>query len=142
MYVVPMGHSSGFKGHSVGDVSSPDYKASIDFDAQELRPSFNSDNYRFYYNSSNSSSVTLTGNVVTLPYTSNVMIKQPLSSNSYIEVNPFNFVNHIGNVVLDPSSDTWFDTVTRADVLVNLEGINDAWQFGDAENGHAEVVEE
>ena len=126
----------GFKGHSVGDVSSPDYKASIDFDAQELRPSFNSDNYRFYYNSSNSSSVTLTGNVVTLPYTSNVMIKQPLSSNSYIEVNPFNFVSHIGNVVLDPSSDTWFDTVTRADVLVNLEGINDAWQFGDAENGH------
>lgn len=125
-----------FKGHSIGDVSSTDYKSSIDFDLQELRPSFDSDNFRFYYNSSNSSSVTLTGNVVTLPYTSNVMVKQPLSSNTFIDVNPFNFVNFIGNLTLDPSSDTWFDTTARPDVLVNIEGVNDAWSFGANDNGH------
>ena len=125
-----------FSGHSVGDVSDEDYKASIDFDAQELRPRFNSDNYRFYYNSSNSSAVTVSGNVATLSYTSAELIKQPLSSNTFINVNPFNFVNYMGSLSLSPSSDTWFDTVNRADVLVNLEGVNDGWQFGFAQNGH------
>ena len=125
-----------FIGHSIGDVSDSEYNVSIDFDAQELRPPFIADNYRFYYNSSNSSNVTLTGNVATLTYSSNVAIDQPLSSDSFINVNPFSFTNYIGNLSLDPSSDTWFDTSTRPDVLVNLEGINDSWESAITRNGH------
>ena len=125
-----------FIGHSIGDVSDSEYQVSIDFDAQELRPPFISDNYRFNFNSSNSENVTLTGNVATLSYTSNTEIDQPLSSNTFITVNPYNFVNYIGNLTLDPSSDTWFDTTNRPDVLVNLEGINDSWESAISRSGH------
>ena len=125
-----------FKGHGVGDVSDESYLASIDFEKQELRPRFFSDNYKFFFNSSNSSAVTASGNVVTLPFSSNNFVIQPQSSNSFITVNPFNFVSFIGSLELDPNSDTWFDTVTRPDVLVDIEGVNDAWKFGVNRNGH------
>ena len=125
-----------FIGHSIGDVSDSEYQVSIDFDEQELRPPFISDNYRFNFNSSNSENITLTGNVATLSYTSNVAIDQPLSSNTFVTVNPYNFVNYIGNLTLDPSSDTWFDTINRPDVLVNIEGINDSWESAASRSGH------
>ena len=125
-----------FKGHGVGDVSDESYLVSMDFDKNELRPRFFSDNYRFFFNTSNSSAVTASGNVVTLPFSSNNFIIQPQSSNSYISVNPYNFVSFIGSLDLDPNSDTWFDTTTRPDVLVDIEGVNDAWKFGFNRNGH------
>ena len=125
-----------FKGHSIGDTEDEFYQSSIDFDETELRPSFFSDNYRFYYNSSNSSDVNVSSNVATLNYTSTAVIDSPMSSNTFVEPNPYNLINYIGNLNLNPSSDTWFDTSTRPDVLVNLEGLNDAWQFGNYRNGH------
>ena len=42
-------------------------------------------------------------------------------------INPFNITNYIGNVKLDPPSDTWFDDTTRPDVVTNVEGHHDNW---------------
>jgi hypothetical protein len=131
-----------FKGHSIGDVEDESYNVSIDFDASELRPKFFTDNYKFKYNATNSSSVMVSGNVATLSYTSKTMISQPLSSNSHIEVNPFGLINYIGGVKCTPTSDTWFDTVSRPDVLVNVEGLNDGWQYGFDRNGHGSQWED
>ena len=59
-----------FKGHSVGDVTASDYACAIDFEANELRPTFSSESYKFGYDSSgSSSSVQKTGDLVTLSYT-------------------------------------------------------------------------
>ena len=43
-------------------------------------------------------------------------------------VNPFALSSYSGILDLSPSSDFWIDTETRPDVLVNLEGSNDAWE--------------
>ena len=51
---------------------------------------------------------------------------QPLYYSSYA-INPFNITNYIGNVKLDPPSDTWFDDTTRPDLITNVEGHHDNW---------------
>lgn len=48
-----------------------------------------------------------TGNVVTLPYTHVEMAKQPVSS-KVTNVNPFAVFGWTGNMILTPSSDSWF----------------------------------
>ena len=56
------------------------------------------------------------------------MVDQPKTSR-WINVNPFNVVTYIGKITLNPSSDIWIDTNTKPDVLVNLTGDLDAWEF-------------
>ena len=52
------------------------------------------------------SGVRKTGDLITLDYEETVMLEQPLASR--IEnVNPFNVVTFIGNLVLSPSADSW-----------------------------------
>jgi len=116
-----------FAGHSVGDVTNIDYQCSIDFSNRELRPSFASDNYRFTANTAGLSNTQRTGNLVTLTYSNTSVIEQPLATKS-LNVNPFNVPNWTGTLLLNPPSDTWFDTETRPEVLVNLTGSNDAWE--------------
>lgn len=115
-----------FSGHSIGDVSNLDYNCSIDFTNRLLRPSFESRNYRFTANTSGSTNIARSGNIITLDYNDTPIVEQPLSSKA-VNVNPFNIPNWTGTLVLDPPSDTWYDTETRPDVLVNLTGDNDAW---------------
>ena len=118
-----------FAGHSVGDVSLEDYKAAVHFERRQLRPPFYYDNFRFTMDVTNSNNVTQTGDLVTLPYSNTVFINQPLRNNES-RPNPFNILNWIGAVKLDPPSDTWFDSTSSADVTVNLEGHHDNWAFG------------
>ena len=118
-----------FAGHSVGDVSLEDYKAAVHFERRQLRPPFYYDNFRFTMDVTNSNNVTQTGDLVTLPYSNTVFINQPLRNNES-RPNPFNILNWIGGVKLDPPSDTWFDSTSSADVTVNLEGHHDNWAFG------------
>ena len=66
---------------------------------------------------------------MTLPYSNTVFVNQPLRSNES-RPNPFNILNWIGAVKLDPPSDTWFDSISSADVTVNLEAHHDNWAFG------------
>jgi hypothetical protein len=56
------------------------------------------------------------------------LVDQPKTSR-WINVNPFNVVTYIGKITLNPSSDIWIDTITKPEVLVNLTGDLDAWQF-------------
>lgn len=120
-----------FKGHSVGDVGNPDYVCAIDFRNNILRPSFVSDGIAMSYSSGDSSGVEQVGSLITLTSGStDPLIEQPLAS-SAISVNPFNVVSWLGNMILSPESDTWVDVETRPDVMVNLEGDNDAWEFAD-----------
>ena len=117
----------GFNGHSVGNVFSPDYKCSIDFDEKILRPSFNSNITDLVFDASASNGVTKNGDLVTLPYTSTPLVSQTVASKS-INVNPFAVLAWVGSIDLTPPSDNWIDTSTNPEVVVNLQGENDAWE--------------
>lgn len=117
-----------FVGHSVSDVTKPDYICSIDSNKKELRPSFNISSYKLNFDSANSSNYTQTGQLISAQSSENQLINQPLVS-KWINVNPFNVVNYLGKVRLYPESDIWIDTEKQPDVLVNLNGDNDAWQL-------------
>lgn len=115
-----------FTGHSIGDVVNDDYHCSIDSQNQELRPPFSVQNLLLSFNESNSTNYARRGAVVSMNWTANTLVDQPYASQA-INVNPFNTVAFIGQIQLDPTSDTWVDTNQAPDVHVNLEGDNDAW---------------
>jgi len=115
-----------FKGHAIADVSKNDYKAAIDPNNKEMRPTFNISSYALNFDSANSSGYTQNGVFVTISSSVTEFIDQPKASKS-VNVNPFNVVNYLGKIELNPKSDIWIDTTRNPDVLVNLEGDKDAW---------------
>jgi hypothetical protein len=116
-----------FDGSAVADVTNPDYDAAIDPVRKELRPSFNVDAYSLTFDAANSTNYMQNGPIVTSDGNHVVFIDQPKASR-FINVNPFNVVNFIGKIVLNPASDFWVDTETKPDVLVNIGGNMDAWE--------------
>ena len=118
----------GFKGSSVADVFRSEYRAAIDTQNEELRPAFNVSAYGLTFDSANSSSFIKSGPFVTVNSSTTEFIDQNQASRT-INVNPFNVIDYLGKIQLNPPSDTWVDTDTRPDVLVNLGGDADAWAF-------------
>lgn len=120
-----------FVGHNVGDVGNADYKCSIDTQNQFLRTPFVSRNMKLDVLST-SGLVTVgnsdIGEFLMLPYTTEKHSDQPYAS-KIENVNPYLVVKYIGSTTLNPSIDNWVDTQTRPDVVVNLEGNNDAIAF-------------
>lgn len=114
-----------FYGHNVGDVSHPDYRASIDRKAGILRPSFYEDNVRLVYDPVNSSNVTKTGDLITLDYTEVPAIEQPYSSYAQA-INPYDVFDWQGNLKLSPEQDEWKETEQRPEVRIDQEGIYDS----------------
>ena len=117
-----------FNGHSVADVSNRDYKASIDPNIKELRPSFNISSSLLTFDAANSTNYLQTGPIITASSTQVVFVDQNKASRSF-NINPFNVINYLGKINLDPPSDIWVDTNKRPDVLVNLQGDKDAWNL-------------
>ena len=125
-----------FNGHNIGDVSNADFKAAIDFEMKELRPTFSSDAFKFTFDdgpSGSSANTAKTGDLITLAYTSSNLVVQPLASNTE-SLNPFGTNQLNGQLTLSPPSDVWFSETGRPLVLINLEGLNDHWVEG-TENG-------
>lgn len=118
----------GFTGQSIGDVQNADFKASIDSKDNELRPSFNISSYSLKFDSANSVNFTQNGSIISVATANNntILIDQSKAS-TWKNVNPFNVINYLGFIDLDPKSDIWVDTTRSADVLVNITGDNDAW---------------
>lgn len=104
-----------FRGHGVGDVFSPDYKCSIDYDNEILRPRFESNATSLILSSN---TLTSTGNLITLTYNTVPYITQNVASQT-VNVNPFNVIGFIGYVKLEKDVATWVDFSTRPDVVVN-----------------------
>jgi hypothetical protein len=117
-----------FKGHSIADISKNDYEASIDPTNKEMRPSFNISSHTLTFDSANSSNFTQNGAFITVSSTVQPFIDQSKASR-VINVNPFNLVNYLGKIELNPKSDIWIDTTRNPDVLVNLEGDKDVWDL-------------
>ena len=115
-----------FRGHQVGDVRNIDYNCSMNFQEGELRPSFYSDTYSFSANSTLTNATIEAGTITSMPYSVVPVITQNVATTA-VAVNPFTLSNYSGTLDFFPPGDFWIDTETRPDVLVNLEGENDAW---------------
>ncbi len=115
-----------FGGHGIGDSSNSDYRCSIDMENKLLRPMIDTDSItlvdRYTSNANRASSkYVMTGDIITLPYTTVVAVDQPLASRTE-NINPFAVYTFVGNVNLLPPSDDWFETQRQPDIIRNVEG--------------------
>jgi hypothetical protein len=117
-----------FTGSSVADVTNTDYRASIDPIKNELRPSYDIKSYSLVFNPNGSSNYLQSGPLITSNAASVVFIDQSKAS-KILNVNPFNVINYLGKITLNPQTDIWQDTTAKPDVLVNMTGDADAWEF-------------
>lgn len=116
-----------FTGHNVGNVLSPDYLCAVDMQNNELRPFFTMNNVNMVEtlttnNDRASKGYKLYGDVITLPVVAEpVMIRQQYGSRLE-NINPFAVFTFLGDVRMNPSSDDWFETAQRPDIIRNVEG--------------------
>lgn len=117
-----------FAGFGVADVGSPEFAAAIDTLTRTLRPRFSKQNVLFSLNRQETASTnySIRSDIITLPYTTEIAVSNTQATN-WANCHPYLTFNWNGEVKLFPSSDTWSDTTTRPDVLVNINGNNDAF---------------
>lgn len=131
----------GFTGSSVADVNNPDYIASIDPVSQLCRPFFESRSYGYtlditqgnFINSrpgftpstnevfltqpAQNGYLSLNNDIVTFSYDEIPLVYQNVAT-EIINVNPFNVINFVGNIILSPSSDVWYSTQSAPQITV------------------------
>ena len=130
-----------FKSYNGGDISNRLYRSSIDANSGELKPqpyttsidlllgsesiigignvSDPNADLRFV-NDLGSPNITRVGDVVCLKYTDVEYVKNKYATR-FVNVNPFNVVNWIGTIELNPSSDTWIET-RKTEKTADIEG--------------------
>ena len=99
-----------FASLSTADTLHPDYRVSTDFERGQLRPAHYTTQVPLQYSTA-SQNVQQTDEIITLPYTSTVLIDQPYAS-AVENVNPFNVFTYTGDIELYPESDNWVDTTS------------------------------
>ena len=115
-----------FSGHSVGDVQNDDYRNSIDYENNELRPKFYMKGIKLIEENTTDTQRTgdgyqRTGDIVTLPYTEVVSIQQPFASRVE-NLNPVLTFTWTGVCQLQPSGDEWFEVNRLPALIINKEG--------------------
>lgn len=117
-----------FAGHGVGDVGSSYYSCSIDGSTRTLRPRFATSSFNFDINLTETSSTNYSkkDDLITLPYSTEVYLSNYQATN-WQNLNPYAVFSWNGEVRLNPATDNWTDTTSRPDVVVNINGNNDAF---------------
>ena len=120
-----------FKGHNVADVSSIDHQCSIDMVESELRPSFSQQLIELEELNTTDTDRTnagykKTGDLITLPYTDEVLAKNEFASKS-VNCNPYLVFQYVGEVFLTPDVDEWRDVNRRPELTVNNNNLFDTF---------------
>lgn len=121
--------------------SWPETKIAIDRANQEMRPSTRVTGFKLEVDDTATTNMQTLGTneqgvpsgLVSVAYSTQEFLKQPLASSS-ININPFNVFSWRGVLTLLPSSDTWIDTITKPDVIINLYNQNDGLATGPIES--------
>lgn len=117
-----------FTGTGMGEADSEEWRCSIDMAQKECRPGHEEGYINLIETDTANrinNSYTITGPLLSLPYVSLSLVRQPLCS-SYINVNPHNIVAFIGHITLDPPFDEWKDTKTAPELVVTDSSNYDA----------------
>lgn len=109
-----------FNSQAISDSSHPDFSCALDFESGACRAFADVTNADLKETALTDSQraaahYTMTGDILTLPYTNVIAVEQPLASRTEF-VNPFAVVTFNGDMVLTPSQDTWFEEERRPDV--------------------------
>lgn len=111
-----------FGGHSIGDVTNPDYDCSMDL----VDGGMTSRNYavadKLYYAAN--SGVKILGQAALLNYTEETFVTQSVATKTE-NVQPYMFANYAGTLNMFPDADIWVDTITVPIVVINPGGQND-----------------
>jgi hypothetical protein len=115
-----------FTGSTLSDKASLDYFCAIDMANNQLRPFYTMQNVNLLekYSSTNartSSNYQLTGDIITLPYTTTPIVTQQYASRLE-NINPFAIFTFLGDVTINPPSDDWFETARAPDIVQAVEG--------------------
>ena len=122
--------ADGFIGSDMGNSEYPGYLCAVDHANQILRPFYTITDGRIilYTNATanllSSTSTTdqthirLISDLLTLPYTTEILINQPYAS-GISNVNPFNVFTWNGILELSPSSDNWIDVIDLPAITTN-----------------------
>ena len=115
-----------FNSQAICDAGHPDFLCALDFEQGEARAFADVTNVDMKETALSQSQrtanhYTMTGEILSLPYTNVVCIEQPLASRTEF-VNPFAVVTFNGEMRLYPSQDSWFEENRRPDIVVEVEG--------------------
>lgn len=115
-----------FAGNNLGNANSADYFCAIDMKENTLRPFYTVYNANLLEKFSNDSArvganYTLTGDIITLPYTTTKLVEQVYASRTE-NINPFAIFTFLGDVQLNPPTDDWFETTRLPDIIQQVEG--------------------
>ena len=126
-----------FTGHGIADVADTDYSVSMDMANGELRPAFHQDNINLIESDAllaNSTNMTdtirsaagyqKTGDMITLPYTEVQYAAQPYASTTE-NLQPFDVIDFVGTMTIDPEMDEWMATEVLPDIQVDMPGTFD-----------------
>ena len=120
-----------FTDKSAADVVRPDFNSAIDIVTRTLRGSFNLASTRVFSNNSVSNqNVDINGPMMLLSSTNTPFVVQNRASKT-MNINPFNIVNYIGSIVLDPPSDVWRSENRLESQNIDLSGgaeAKEAWE--------------
>lgn len=107
-----------FQDQLATDFNNVEYRASIDPQAQILRPSFREENIRLIYDSDLSTNTVIKGDNVYMKFSEVDYLNQPQVSGT-MNINPFNVITNQGVVTLSPASDDWRETQRIADNVIS-----------------------
>jgi hypothetical protein len=110
-----------FRGHSVGDTIHPDYSCAIDKKNNTLRPKGNIESANLTISGLVPSGLKMTGDILSLHYETSTLISQGIGTQS-INVNPFNIISWVGDMKLSPETDTWIDSITSPEIILERDG--------------------
>ena len=119
-----------FINRTVGDITAVDFAAGIDIARKQALCTANTYYWTLFSNNSISNfNIEVNGPVLTLASSNVAFVVQNRASRT-LNINPFNIVNYIGTVRLDPASDIW-QSETRLETqnidLTGGEAARDAW---------------
>jgi hypothetical protein len=104
------------------DITAVDFSAAIDIARKRMLNTSNTYYWDLFSNNSTSNyNIQVNGPVLTLGSTNVACIVQNKASRT-LNINPFNIVNYIGTIRLDPASDIWQSTNRMESQIVDLTG--------------------
>ena len=115
-----------FAGHRVGDTQHPDYKISMDGTNNWMRPTFTAKGVELEEAATTDVARTgahyqKTGDLITLPYRE-FMYMENHAASRIERIAPMITQQWLGHIVLDPATDTWFETEVAPQLVINVEG--------------------
>jgi len=109
-----------FKGFTIADTSSTEFKAAVDYKVQELAPTISRNMIDLDFNASNSTNVTKTGSLIHLVSNTVPYIEQSFANKVRNCAENIIYVWN-GNVTLDPPGDAGVDLDVNPSIVGNID---------------------